>query len=70
MMYLGLDDSKHWVSMNRERFLGEVPAVRMRICTATVPLEALPTNPPCYPSYPMRFIARLMLAGLFMRVGI
>jgi len=70
MMYLGFDDSKHWVSMNRDRFQGDVPAVRMRICTRTVPSEALPIDLPCYPSYPMRFIARLMLAGLLMRVRI
>lgn len=70
MMYLGFDDSKHWVSMNRDRFQGDVPAVRMRICTGTVPTEALPMDLPCYPSYPIRFIAKLMLAGLLMRVGI
>ena len=31
MMYLGFDNSKHWVSMNRDRFQGEAPALRMRI---------------------------------------
>lgn len=70
MMYLGFDDSKHWVSMNRDRFAGDVPPVRMRICTRTVPSEALPTDVPCYPSYPMRFIARLILPALLMRLGI
>jgi len=70
MMYLGFDDSKHWVSMNRERFGGDAPAVRMRICTRTVPSEALPRDLPCFSSYPMRFIARLILAGLLMHVGI
>jgi len=47
MMYLGFDDSKHWVSMNRDRFQGDVPAVRMRICTRTVPSEALLIDLPC-----------------------
>jgi hypothetical protein len=70
MMYLGFDDSKHWVSMNRDRFAGDVPPVRMRICTGTVPSEALPIDLPRYRSYPMRFIARLILAGLLMRLGI
>ena len=69
MMNLGFDDSKHWVSMNRDRFVGDVPPLRMRICTGTLPSEALPTDLPCYPSYPMRFIARLILAGLLMRLG-
>ena len=70
MMYLRFDDSKHWVSMNRDRFAGEVPPVRMRICTRTMPSEALGIGVACYPSYPLRFIARLILAGLLMRLGI
>ena len=70
MMYLGFDDSKHWVSMNRDRFAGDVPPVRMRICTGTMPSEALRKELPCYRSYPIRFIARLTLAGLLMRLGI
>jgi uncharacterized protein DUF6151 len=69
MMYLGFDDSKHWVSMNRDRFQGDVPAVRMRICTRSVSSETLPTDLPCYPGYPMPFIARLMLTRLAMLVG-
>ena len=64
MMYLGFDDSKHWVSMNRDHFLDDVPAVRMRICTGSMPGETEPTDVPCYRGYPMRFIGRLMLAGL------
>jgi len=69
MMYLGFDDSKHWVSMNRDRFAGDVPPVRMRICTGTMPSGALGKDVPCYRSYPIRFIARLTLAGLLMRLG-
>jgi len=69
MMYLGFDDRKHWVSMNRDRFQGDVPAVRMRICTGTMPGETGPTDLPCYRGYPMRFIARLTLAGLVGLVG-
>jgi len=69
MMYLGFDDSKHWVSMNRNRFAGDVPPVRMRICTGSMPSEALQSDLVCYPSYPVRFIARLVLVGLLMRLG-
>jgi hypothetical protein len=69
MMYLGFDDSKHWVSMNRARFQGDVPAVRMRICTRSVSSGTLPTDLPCYPGYPMPFISRLMLTRLAMLVG-
>jgi hypothetical protein len=69
MMYLGFDDSKHWVSMNRDRFQGDVPAVRMRFCTRSMSSGTLPTDLPCYPGYPMPFIARLMLTRLSMLVG-
>ena len=69
MMYLGFDDSKPWVSMNRDRFEGDAPAVRMRICTGSMPDEAVPTDLPSYRSYPMRFIGRLMLASLVKFVG-
>ena len=69
MMYLGFDDEKHWVSMNRDRFKGDVPAVRMRICTGSMTGETLPADVPCYRGYPMRFIARLMWAGLGQLVG-
>ncbi|WP_189044665.1 GFA family protein [Aliidongia dinghuensis] len=69
MMYLGFDDSKHWVSMNRDRFHGDVPAVRMRICTGSVPDETSPTDLPCYRGYPMPLIGRLVLAGFVKFVG-
>ena len=69
MMYLGFDDSKHWVSMNRDRFQDDVPAVRMRICTGWMPVETVPTDLPCYRGYPMRFIARLMFTGFVKFVG-
>jgi hypothetical protein len=70
MMNLGFDDSKHWVSMNRERFQGDMPAVQMRICTGSLPGVTQPTDLPCHPGYPIRFIARLMLARLAMLVGV
>jgi hypothetical protein len=69
MMYLGFDDSKHWVSMNRDRFQGNAPAPRMRICTGSMPGETLPTDLPSYRGYPMRFLAGLMLAGFVKYVG-
>lgn len=69
MMYLGFDDSKHWVSMTRDRFQGAVPAVQMRICTGSMPGEAVPTDLPCYRDYPMSFIGRLMWAGFLKLVG-
>lgn len=69
MMYLGFDDSKHWVSMNRNRFAGDVPPVRMRICTSSMPSGALRKDLPCFRSYPIRFIAKLILAGVLIRLG-
>jgi hypothetical protein len=69
MMFLGFDDSKPWVSMNRDRFLGDVPAVRMRICTGSMPSETVQTDLPRYRGYPISFIGRLMLAGFAKLVG-
>ncbi|WNL46445.1 DUF6151 family protein [Dyella sp. BiH032] len=64
MMYAGFDDAKHWVSMHRDRFQGEVPAVRMRVCTGSLPDDAVPTDLPRHRGYPLSLIGRLVLAGL------
>ncbi|WP_449757862.1 GFA family protein [Dyella koreensis] len=69
MMYLGFDDAKHWVSMNRARFDGEVPAVRMRVCTGSMPDGAVPADLPCYRGYPMSLMGGLVLAGFARWIG-
>ncbi len=69
MMYLGFDDSKHWVSMNRDRFHGDVPAAQMRICTGSGRGETVPSDLPRHRGYPIGFIARLVWAGIVRRAG-
>ena len=64
MMYVGFDDAKHWVSMHRDRFQGEVPAVRMRVCTGASANDAVPGDLPRHRGYPPSLIARLVWAGM------
>jgi hypothetical protein len=60
---LTFDDNKHWVDLYRSRCLGNVPALRMRVCTRFAPdAERLPLDVPQFPSYPLRFIAALIWA--------
>lgn len=69
MMYVGFDDSKHWVSMNRNRFEGDAPGVRTRVCTGSMPAKARPTDLPCHRGYPLPMMAALLLSGLAMMAG-
>ncbi|MES2073811.1 MAG: hypothetical protein V4488_25885 [Pseudomonadota bacterium] len=66
-MMLNFDDSKHWVSMYRARFQGDILPIQMRICTSSKPgKEELPSDVPSFSSYPLRFIARLIAARIAM----
>ena len=66
-MYLGFDDSKHWVDIYHTRIQGPVPPVQLRICTRYKPLSAEnPTDIPSYPGYPFKFIVRLLAARIAM----
>ena len=70
-MVLNFDDSRHWVSMYRARFRGELPPLQMRVCTKFRPASGdLPHDVPSYARFPLRFIAKLVgarLAMLFQR---
>lgn len=56
----------HWYSMRRERFGADAPALQMRVQTQFKPERGrIPKDAPQYSSYPIRLIAKLMLA----RVG-
>jgi hypothetical protein len=69
-MYLGFDDSKHWVPMYSGRFQGAVRPVEMRICTRFRPDGAsLPTDVPSYPGYAFGFMLRLIGARFAMMFG-
>ena len=66
-MYLGFEDSKHWVDVYRSRVQGAVPPVQMHICTRykTVTAENS-AGVPGYPGYPFKFVVRLIGARLAM----
>lgn len=66
-MYLGFDDSKHWVDVYRSRLQGEVPPLQMRICMRfALRPEAVPGDVPRHAGYPFGLIARLMAARIAM----
>ena len=69
MLYLGFDDGRHWVSMNRDRFQGDVPAVRMRVCIGSQPDGALPDDLPRHRGYPFSLMGKLLLAGVAKWIG-
>ncbi|HEX4301320.1 MAG TPA: hypothetical protein VHZ78_00910 [Rhizomicrobium sp.] len=69
-MYLGFDDSKHWLSLYRARFAEALPPVQMRICTKFKPAGAvLPNDVPSYPKWPGKFLFKLLGARLAMLLG-
>lgn len=69
--YLFLDFQKgHWFSMHRARFDGPTPAPKMRIQTKSKPEGAvLPDDVPAYPTFPMKFLAILVMARLKMFIS-
>ena len=66
-VYLGFDDSKHWVDVYHSRVQGAVPPIEFRMCTR---FKAAPdensTGVPGYPGYPPRLIFRLIAARMAM----
>ncbi len=66
-MYLGFDDSKHWVDVYRLRVQGAVPPLQMRICTRfALRPEAIPEDVSRHRGYPFGLIARLIGARIAM----
>jgi hypothetical protein len=66
-MYLGFDDSKHWVDVYRSRVQGVVPPLQMRMCTKfKAAPDDTPTEIPSYPGYPVALLARLLAARIAM----
>ncbi len=62
-MYLGFDDSKHWVDIYHFRVEGTVPPVQMAICTRS---KQAPAGIPAHPGYPFGLVARLLAARFAM----
>lgn len=66
-LFLDLADPMHWVPVYRGRFGNEAPQIQMRINAEFKKAgKTPPTDVPCFPSYPLRFIARLLRAKLAM----
>jgi hypothetical protein len=55
------DDGRHWVSMYRARFQGDIPPLQMRICTKFKPENGdVPSDVPSYSTFPLKFLAKLL----------
>jgi len=66
-MLLNFDDGKHWVDIYRARVQGDAPALQMRICTKFKAGNGdVPNDAPGYPTFPLRFLAKLLAARIAM----
>jgi hypothetical protein len=69
-MFVNFDKGPYWLSAYRTRFHGDLPPVEFRICTKFRAGDAkLPGDAPNYPGYPLRLIARLLVARVAMLLG-
>ena len=69
VMMMRFDDARHWVSIYRGRFQGDVPPVEMRVCTRfRAGGPDLPGDVPSHAGFPARFLARLFVARIAMLV--
>lgn len=66
-MFLEFDNGQHWVSLWRARFQGDVPPLQMRIQTKFKPENSdVPSDVPSYPTFPLKFVAKLVAARIAM----
>jgi hypothetical protein len=64
-MFLNFDDGKHWVNVYRSRVKGNMPPLQMRICTKFRPENGdIPCDVPSHPTYPFKFLAKLLAARI------
>ena len=69
-MFLGFDDSKHWIDIYRARIGAIAPAPQMRVCTKFAPdTSRIPADLPRHAGYPFRLIAKLIGARIGMLFG-
>ncbi|RVU45778.1 hypothetical protein EA187_08420 [Lujinxingia sediminis] len=69
-MYLSFSDSRHWVSLYRERFEEDAPPLDVRICTRFKPEGAeIPDDVPSVSSYSLTFMWKLLAARIAMAFG-
>lgn len=69
-MVMRFDDARHWVSVYRARFYGDVPPLQWRICTKFKPADAvIPTDVPSSAMYPAGFGWKLLTSKVSMLFG-
>ena len=69
-MVMRFDDARHWVSVYRARFQGDLPPLQWRICTKFKPEDArVPTDVPSSETYPAGFGWKLLTSKLSMLFG-
>lgn len=69
-MYLGFDDSKHWVDVFRGRVEGTAPPIEVRMCTRFLPAGTeIPKDLPSSSGFHVGTVAKVMGARLAMLFG-
>jgi hypothetical protein len=67
---VNFDRGPHWVSAYRARFHGDLPPLRLRICTKFKPDGAvIPDDLPSFSGYPPKLIVKLLSSRLAMMIG-
>jgi hypothetical protein len=66
---LAFDDRKHWVDVYRASVIGDLPPLRMQVCTKYRQAGVLDAAVPPFSGYPFRFMAKLVAARLAMLLG-
>lgn len=70
VMYLGFDDSKHWVDVFRARIEGEPPPIEARMCTRFLPPGTeVPKDAPSFAGFSPKVVLKVMAARLAMLFG-
>ncbi len=66
-MVMKFDDARHWVSVYRARFRGDIPPLQFRICTKFRPENGkIPNDVPSSAMYPFGLLVKLMTAKIAM----
>jgi hypothetical protein len=69
-MYLGFEDSKHWVDVFRSRIIGEAPPITARMCTRYLPVGTkVPDDAPSTPGFYFPLVAKVLAARIAMLFG-
>ena len=66
-MVVKFDDSRHWVTMYRARFQGDIPPLQWRISTKFKSGNVkIPNDVPSFATYPLGFVAKLATSRIAM----